>query len=133
MLTDHTFSDISKSAQLNMNACTVQPKTYWIKCLRLWQKITDDQILFMQSESNYSTIYYVSKQQTIEKIVTSRTLKHWHRLFETAHLIRIHNRFVVNSNRILSIDKMQHKVVLEGDRCVPYSRSRRSLLVRREA
>lgn len=133
MLSNHTFPEVSNTAQIKLNACTEEPKYYWIKCLRFWKKLTDDQILFMQSESNYSTIYYISQQQTIEKIVTSRTLKHWHCLFETSHLIRIHNRFVVNKNRILLINKMQHNVVMEGDRCIPYSRSRRSLLLRRES
>lgn len=127
---DITFPELSTNVQIKMNAVPERSKTYLIKCIRLWQRITDDQILFMQSESNYSTIYYISQQQTIEKIVTSRTLKHWHCLFDTSHLIRIHNRFVVNKNKILSIDKLQHRVVLEGDRCIPYSRSRKWLLVK---
>lgn len=103
-------------------------KTIWIKSIRNWLKIDADQILFVHSDSNYSTIFYLSGNQTIEKVTTSRTLKHWHSKLETEYLIRIHNRFFINKNRIQSIDRSHQAVTLQGDFTIPYSRSKRMLV-----
>lgn len=121
-------SDTVPNQFLSIEVMPVTAKTIWIKSIRNWLKLRADQILFVHSDSNYSTIVYMSANQTIEKVSTSRTLKHWQIQFETESLVRIHNRFVINKNRIVSIDRSQQSVLMEGDCTIPYARSKRTLI-----
>lgn len=78
--------------------------------------ITD--IILVQSHSNYSTIYLKNGQ----KILTSKTLKHWCQ--EINHLVfkRVHASFFINPYEIKTIQKKTATIQMNNGILVKYSR-----------
>ena len=67
------------------------------------------QIIMMQSDSNYTTIYLTDSTQ----IFTSKTLKYWGEKIKGNHdFIRPHRSFIVNTTHILSYQASSKKLEL---------------------
>lgn len=83
-------------------------------------RINSSQILFIKSDSNYSTIFYMTHQ--LQKVFTSRTLKHWHTKFDSDKLIKIHNSYLINKDKIMCINRSNKTVQIQEEIEIPYSR-----------
>ncbi len=66
-----------------------------------------NEILMMQSDSNYSTI-----TTTKRKIFTSKTLKHWLEKIHNKAFVRVHTSFVININHIDRFDQINKVIYL---------------------
>ena len=83
-------------------------------------------IVYAESDSRYSTIYLESG----EKVIVSKTLKHYHELLGDFGFYRVHKSFLINLEHIQRFEKAEGGyVILEGDAKVPVaSRKREELL-----
>lgn len=85
--------------------------------------LSEDEILFVESDGNYSTIYTTG---TNKKIVVTKKLKEINLLLPEDHFFRIHNSFIINLNKIKEFLKSDGYVVLENNHKIPVSRQRKS-------
>ncbi|MFD2915105.1 LytR/AlgR family response regulator transcription factor [Psychroserpens luteus] len=81
-----------------------------------------DDIVFVESDGNYSTIV-TSKQQ---KIVITKKLKEVDAVLPKHYFFRIHNSFIVNLNKIKEYIKSEGYVVMESNHKIPVARQRKS-------
>ncbi|TXE16281.1 response regulator transcription factor [Psychroserpens burtonensis] len=81
-----------------------------------------DDILFVESDGNYSTIV-TNKQQ---KIVITKKLKEVDAILPSHYFFRIHNSFIVNLNKIKEFIKSEGYVVMESNHKIPVARQRKS-------
>ena len=83
-------------------------------------------IVYAESDSRYSTIYLESG----EKVIVSKTLKHYHELLNDFGFYRVHKSFLINLGHIQRFEKAEGGyVILSGDAKVPVaSRKREELL-----
>ncbi|MCD4729241.1 MAG: LytTR family DNA-binding domain-containing protein [Bacteroidales bacterium] len=83
-------------------------------------------IVYAESDSRYSTIYLESG----EKVIVSKTLKHYHELLGDFGFYRVHKSFLINLEHIQRFEKAEGGyVILEGDAKVPVaSRKKEELL-----
>ncbi len=83
-------------------------------------------IVYAESDSRYSTIYLESG----EKVIVSKTLKHYHELLSDFGFYRVHKSFLINLGHIQRFEKAEGGyVILSGDAKVPVaSRKREELL-----
>ncbi len=98
----------------------------FVKSQRKKYLINSNQVLFIKSESNYSTIYFMSSK--LQKVFTSRTLKHWGIQFNSDQLIKVHNSYLINKSKIKAINRDSKTMLIEGGLEIPYSRGNRSLI-----
>ncbi|CAM1345808.1 LytR/AlgR family response regulator transcription factor [Tenacibaculum crassostreae] len=84
--------------------------------------LTEDEILFVESDGNYSTIHTSNGK----KIVVTKKLKEINSLLPEDHFFRIHNSFVINLNKIKEFLKSDGYVILEDNHKIPVSRQRKS-------
>lgn len=80
-----------------------------------------EDILYCESQGNYSTIYLENNQ----KIFLTQQLKHVEQRL-TDDFFRIHNSFIVNLGKIKEYIKNEDAVVLNNKIKIPVSRRRRS-------
>ncbi|CAM1371079.1 Two component transcriptional regulator, LytTR family [Tenacibaculum sediminilitoris] len=85
--------------------------------------LSEDEILFVESDGNYSTIYTTGGNK---KIVVTKKLKEINLLLPEEHFFRIHNSFIINLNKIKEFLKSDGYVVLENNHKIPVSRQRKS-------
>ncbi|MCO7184300.1 LytTR family DNA-binding domain-containing protein [Tenacibaculum sp. SSH1-16] len=85
--------------------------------------LAQDEILFVESDGNYSTIYTTG---TNKKIVVTKKLKEINQLLPEDHFFRIHNSYIINLNKIKEFLKSDGYVVLENNHKIPVSRQRKS-------
>lgn len=83
---------------------------------------SENEILFVESDGNYSTIYLTDHK----KIVVTKKLKEINQLLPEEHFFRIHNSFIINLNKIKEFLKSDGYVVLENNHKIPVSRQRKS-------
>jgi two-component system, LytTR family, response regulator len=77
-----------------------------------------NEILYCQAESSYTTFHLVDGQ----KIVVTKTLKEYEQLLEPFNFIRTHHSYLVNSTKILRLDKGDGGcLILEDKTTVPIS------------
>lgn len=81
-----------------------------------------DDILFVESDGNYSTII-TAKQQ---KIVITKKLKEVNAILPEHYFFRIHNSYIVNLNKIKEFIKNEGYVVMESNHKIPVARQRKS-------
>ena len=81
-----------------------------------------DEILFVESDGNYSSINTIDKK----KIVLTKKLKEVNALLPEDHFFRIHNSYVINLNKIKEFYKTDGYVVLENNIKIPVSRQKKS-------
>ena len=90
------------------------------------QMIPVENILYCESDSNY-TIFYLKDKQ---KIIVSRTLKEMEELLEEFSFARVHSSFLVNLHEVNKYVKGEGGyLVLNGGTIVNVSASRKKLLL----
>jgi two-component system LytT family response regulator len=84
--------------------------------------LESDEILFVESDGNYSTLYLIDGQ----KLLLTKKLKQVHSLLPNEFFFRIHNSFVVNLSKIKEYLKTDGYVVLKSNHKIPVSRQKKS-------
>lgn len=106
---------------LNLNSHSVQKKIT-INTDGKLLFLSSDEILYVESDGNYSTIHLIDGQ----KIVLTKKLKEVNEILPADSFYRIHNSFVVNINKIKEFLKTDGYVVLQSNHKIPVSRQKRS-------
>ncbi len=81
-----------------------------------------DEILYAESDGNYSTLYLEDGQ----KIVLTKKLKEVTKMLPQDYFFRIHNSYVVNLSKIKEFLKTDGYVVLKSGHNIPVSRQKKS-------
>lgn len=81
-----------------------------------------DDISFVESDGNYSTIYLTNNQ----KIVVTKKLKEVNQILPKNYFFRIHNSFIVNLNKIKEFIKSEGYVIMHSQHKIPVARQRKS-------
>lgn len=81
-----------------------------------------DDILFVESDGNYSTI--VTKDG--QKILITKKLKEVNDILPEHYFFRIHNSYIINLNKIKEFIKNDGYVVMESNHKIPVARQRKS-------
>jgi two-component system LytT family response regulator len=84
--------------------------------------LESDQILYAESDGNYSTIYLSDGQ----KIVLTKKLKEVNELLPDDSFFRIHNSYIINLTKIKEFLKTDGYVVLQSNHKIPVSRQKKS-------
>lgn len=84
--------------------------------------LENDDILYAESDGNYSTLYLSSGQ----KIVLTKKLKEVNEMLPEDSFFRIHNSYIINLNKIKEFIKTDGYVVLQSDHKIPVSRQKKS-------
>ena len=84
--------------------------------------LNSDEILFAESDGNYSTIFLKDGQ----KILLTKKLKEVNALLPESSFFRIHNSYIINLNKIKEFLKTDGYVVLESNHKIPVSRQKKS-------
>ncbi len=81
-----------------------------------------DEILYAESDGNYSTLYLVDGQ----KILLTKKLKEVNEILPADTFFRIHNSYIINLNKIKEFLKTDGYVVLKSNHKIPVSRQKKS-------
>lgn len=84
--------------------------------------LENDQILYAESDGNYSTIYLTDGH----KIVLTKKLKEVNELLPSDSFFRIHNSYIINLTKIKEFLKTDGYVILESNHKIPVSRQKKS-------
>ncbi len=84
--------------------------------------LNSDDILYAESDGNYSTIFLVDGQ----KILLTKKLKDVNALLPENSFFRIHNSYIINLNKIKEFFKTDGYVILESNDRIPVSRQKKS-------
>jgi two-component system LytT family response regulator len=84
--------------------------------------LNSDDILYAESDGNYSTIFLKDGQ----KILLTKKLKEVNALLPQSSFFRIHNSYIINLNKIKEFLKTDGYVVLESNHKIPVSRQKKS-------
>lgn len=84
--------------------------------------LNTDDILFVESDGNYSTIFMTNNQK---KVVTKK-LKEVNQILPDHIFFRIHNSYVINLNRIKEFIKTDGYVIMDSNHKIPVARQRKS-------
>nr|WP_299343510.1 LytTR family DNA-binding domain-containing protein [Allomuricauda sp.] len=84
--------------------------------------LNSDDILYAESDGNYSTIFLSDGQ----KILLTKKLKEVNNLLPERSFFRIHNSYIINLNKIKEFIKTDGYVVLESNHKIPVSRQKKS-------
>ena len=84
--------------------------------------LESDEILYAESDGNYSTIYLADGQ----KLVLTKKLKEVNQMLPSEDFFRVHNSFVVNLGHIKEFLKTDGYVVLKSGQKIPVSRQKKS-------
>lgn len=84
--------------------------------------LESDEILYAESDGNYSTLYLVDGQ----KIVLTKKLKEVNTLLPSDCFFRIHNSYIINLNKIKEFLKTDGYVILQSNHKIPVSRQKKS-------
>ncbi len=84
--------------------------------------LNSDDILYAESDGNYSTIFLSDGQ----KILLTKKLKEVNNLLPDRSFFRIHNSYIINLNKIKEFLKTDGYVVLESNHKIPVSRQKKS-------
>ncbi len=81
-----------------------------------------DDVLFVESDGNYSTIVTTDGQ----KILITKKLKEVNDILPEHYFFRIHNSYIINLNKIKEFIKNEGYVVMESNHKIPVARQRKS-------
>lgn len=81
-----------------------------------------EDIIFVESDGNYSTIFLIDGQ----KVLVTKKLKEVNALLPEGDFFRIHNSFVINLSKIKEFLKTDGYVVMESNHKIPVARQRKS-------
>lgn len=106
---------------LNFNANTAKKKITFNTDGKL-VFLDNDDILYAESDGNYSTIYLVDGQ----KIVLTKKLKEVNDILPSDSFFRIHNSYIINLTKIKEFLKTDGYIVLVTNHKIPVSRQKKS-------
>lgn len=106
---------------LNFNANTIHKKIT-INTDGKLLFLESNEILYAESDGNYSTIYLEDGQ----KIVLTKKLKQVNEILPQDSFFRIHNSFIINVQKIKEFIKTDGYVVLTSNHKIPVSRQKKS-------
>ncbi|RSK39716.1 LytR/AlgR family response regulator transcription factor [Mangrovimonas spongiae] len=106
---------------INFNANTQKNKVTINADGKLIFLNTDD-ILYVESDGNYSTIFLENNQ----KLVVTKKLKEMNATLPEDSFFRIHNSFIINLNKIKEFVKTDGYVVMTSNQQIPVARQRKS-------
>lgn len=81
-----------------------------------------DEILFVESDGNYSTIVL----ENDPKIVITKKLKEMSDVLPESQFFRIHNSYIINLKKIKEFIKTEGYVIMESNHKIPVARQRKS-------
>lgn len=81
-----------------------------------------DDIIYIESDGNYSTLYL----QSTKKIVVTKKLKEVDAMLPEHYFFRIHNSYIINLNKIKAFVKNEGYVIMDSDHKIPVARKRKS-------
>ncbi len=81
-----------------------------------------EEIIFVESDGNYSTIHTTDKQ----KIVITKKLKEVNAILPEHYFFRIHNSYIINLNKIKQFVKSEGYVIMNTNHRIPVARQRKS-------
>lgn len=81
-----------------------------------------EEILYVESDGNYSTIVMDNSQ----KIVITKKLKEMNDILPENQFFRIHNSYIINLKKIKEFIKSEGYVVMESNYKIPVARQRKS-------
>jgi two-component system LytT family response regulator len=81
-----------------------------------------DDIIFVQSDGNYSTIHLINNQK---KVVTKK-LKDINSILPQSSFFRTHNSYIVNLHKIKEFLKTEGYLILESNHKIPVARQRKN-------
>jgi len=81
-----------------------------------------DEILYVESDGNYSTII----QEDGQKLVVTKKLKEVVAILPEHCFFRIHNSYIINLNKIKEFIKSEGYVVMQSNHKIPVARQRKS-------
>ena len=84
--------------------------------------IKQEDILFVESDGNYSTLFLTDNQ----KILVTKKLKEINQILPTQGFFRIHNSYIINLNKIKEFLKTDGYVIMESGHKIPVARQRKS-------
>ena len=84
--------------------------------------LNSDDIIFVESDGNYSTIVTTDGQ----KILITKKLKEVNDMLPEHYFFRIHNSYIINLNKIKEFIKNEGYVVMESNQKIPVARQRKS-------
>lgn len=84
--------------------------------------LKQDEILFVESDGNYSTLFLKDNQ----KILVTKKLKEINSLLPEQCFFRIHNSYIINLSKIKEFIKTDGYVVMESGHKIPVARQRKS-------
>ena len=106
---------------LNFNANPVHKKVTFNTDGKLLF-LESDEILYAESDGNYSTVYLVDGQ----KLVLTKKLKEVGAMLPDDSFFRIHNSYIINLTKIKEFLKTDGYVVLNSNHKIPVSRQKKS-------
>ncbi|MBS1782887.1 MAG: response regulator transcription factor [Bacteroidetes bacterium] len=84
-------------------------------------------IIYIEANDNYICIY----MNNGEKHVVSKTLKEVQSIFEESHFMRINRQYMVNLNKIVTLQRNENILILENGITLPISRIHKDTLLDR--
>ena len=90
---------------------------------RLFIAIND--LIAIEADSNYSVLHTINGK----KILTSKTLKHWHEKINNSNLIRVHSKYLINRKHIQSIERKHGTITMTNAMEVMCSRRCRKTIL----
>lgn len=87
-------------------------------------------IVYVMSHNTYTTVFYLSKKQ-VESVRTSISMKRMEDMLPVRHFFRIHNRYIVNTNYIDSVNSSS--AMLQYDITIPVNAEKAKLFKTRIA
>ncbi|SMC37044.1 LytR/AlgR family response regulator transcription factor [Cellulophaga tyrosinoxydans] len=106
---------------LNFNTASIQKKIT-INTDGKLVFLQSDEILYVESDGNYSTIFLTDGH----KIVLTKKLKEVNEILPSDTFYRIHNSYIINLNKIKEFIKTDGYIVLETNHKIPVSRQKKS-------
>ncbi|MEW7293047.1 LytR/AlgR family response regulator transcription factor [Aquimarina sp. 2304DJ70-9] len=87
--------------------------------------IKTEEILFAQSDNNYTTFFLVSGKE----ILVSKPLKSFEEKLADLSFFRVHQSFLINLNYITSFDKRNEQIILDQKHAIPVAQSKKQQLI----
>ncbi len=117
----HQTTDRLEKILMNFNSNSLDKKIVFNTDGKLLF-LESDEILYAESDGNYSTIFLVDGQ----KIVLTKKLKEVNELLPEESFFRIHNSYIINLNKIKEFLKTDGYVILKSNHKIPVSRQKKS-------
>lgn len=83
--------------------------------------LEDEDIIFIESDGNYSTLHLKGGQ----KILVSKKIKEVNTLLPKKQFFRIHNSYIINLNKVKEFIKTEGYVVMSENHKIPVARQRK--------